>query len=149
MEKSEEFIPNGKIFLCKHKAKGKEFEHLIPRWYDWRSDTGWLLFTVLQTISPAVCRWYLRSPSPWWSWWWFSCSVVSNSCDPMDCRPPGSSVHGVFQARILEWLVISFSRGFFSTRGLNPLFLHWQAVSCSASGFLTDELPGKSFHHQT
>ena len=32
-------------------------------------------------------------------------------CDPMDCSPPGSSVHGVFQARILEWVAISFSRG--------------------------------------
>ena len=31
--------------------------------------------------------------------------------DPMDCSPPGSSVHGVFQARILEWVTISFSRG--------------------------------------
>ena len=32
-------------------------------------------------------------------------------CDPMDCSPPGSSVHGTFQARILEWVAISFSRG--------------------------------------
>ena len=31
-------------------------------------------------------------------------------CDPMDCSPPGSSFHGSFQARILEWVVISFSR---------------------------------------
>ena len=30
-------------------------------------------------------------------------------CDPMDCSPPGSSVHGIFQARILEWVAISFS----------------------------------------
>ena len=44
-------------------------------------------------------------------WWWFSCSVVSNSCDPMDCGPPGSSVHGILQPRILEWVAISFSRG--------------------------------------
>ena len=33
-------------------------------------------------------------------------------CDPMDCSPPGSSVHGISQARILEWVAISFSRGF-------------------------------------
>ena len=33
-------------------------------------------------------------------------------CDPVDCRPPGSSVHGILQARILEWIAISFSRGF-------------------------------------
>ena len=32
-------------------------------------------------------------------------------CDPIDCSPPGSSVHGILQARILEWLAIPFSRG--------------------------------------
>ena len=30
-------------------------------------------------------------------------------CDPMDCSPPGSSVHGILQARVLEWGAISFS----------------------------------------
>ena len=30
--------------------------------------------------------------------------------DPMDCSPPGSSIHGIFQARVLEWVAISFSR---------------------------------------
>ena len=32
-------------------------------------------------------------------------------CDPMDCSLPHSSVHGIFQARVLEWVAISFSRG--------------------------------------
>ena len=32
-------------------------------------------------------------------------------CDPMDFSLPGSSIHGIFQARILEWVAISFSRG--------------------------------------
>ena len=32
-------------------------------------------------------------------------------CDPMDCNPPGSSVHGILQARILKWVAIPFSRG--------------------------------------
>ena len=32
-------------------------------------------------------------------------------CDPVDCSPSGSSVHGILQARILEWVSISFSRG--------------------------------------
>ena len=31
-------------------------------------------------------------------------------CDPMDCSPPGSSIHGIFQARVLEWVAISFSK---------------------------------------
>ena len=32
-------------------------------------------------------------------------------CDPVDCSPPGYSIHGIFQARVLEWVAISFSRG--------------------------------------
>ena len=37
-------------------------------------------------------------------------------CDPMDCSPSGSSVHGIFQARVLEWVAISISRGSSRTR---------------------------------
>ena len=40
---------------------------------------------------------------------------VAQSCptltDPMDCSPPGSPVHGIFQARVLEWGAIAFSEG--------------------------------------
>ena len=36
-------------------------------------------------------------------------------CDPMDCIPPGSSVHGIFQARVLEWVAIAFSDYVLST----------------------------------
>ena len=35
---------------------------------------------------------------------------MSDSCNPMDYSPPGSSVHGILQARILEWVAISFSK---------------------------------------
>ena len=41
-------------------------------------------------------------------------SEVAQSCptlhDPMDCSPPGPSIHGIFQARVLEWVAISFSK---------------------------------------
>ena len=37
-------------------------------------------------------------------------------CDPMDCSPPGFSVHGISQARILEWVAISFYRGYYRPR---------------------------------
>ena len=51
-------------------------------------------------------------------------------CDPKDCSPPGSSVHGILQARILEWVATSFSRGSSQPRD--------QArVSCIAGRFLT------------
>ena len=40
------------------------------------------------------------------------CSVMSSSFfNPMDCSPPGFPIHGILQARILEWVAISFSRG--------------------------------------
>jgi len=42
--------------------------------------------------------------------------------------PPGSSVHGILQARILEWVAISFSRGSFPTQGSNPGFLHCRQI---------------------
>ena len=45
------------------------------------------------------------------------CCLIAQSCltlcHPMDCGPPGSSVHGISQSRILEWVSISFSRGSF------------------------------------
>ena len=61
-------------------------------------------------------------------WWWFSCSVMSNSCSLMDYSPPGSSVHGISQARIVEWVAISFSRGSSQPRD-------WARVSRMAGGF--------------
>ena len=39
-------------------------------------------------------------------------------CGPLDCSPPGSSAHGISQTRILEWIVISFSRGSSQTKYL-------------------------------
>ena len=51
-------------------------------------------------------------------------------CDPMDCNLPGSSVHGIFQARILEWVAILFSRGSSPPRD-------WTWISCIAGRFST------------
>ena len=55
-----------------------------------------------------------------------SCPALCNS---MDCSPPGSSICGIFQARILEWVAISSSRGVFLTQGLKPGLLHCRHVS--------------------
>ena len=46
-----------------------------------------------------------------------SCLIL---CDPMDRNPPGSSIHGILQARILEWVARLFSGKIFPTQGLNP-----------------------------
>ena len=68
----------------------------------------------------------------------FACLVTQpclTLCDPMDCSPPSSSVHGIFQARILECIAISSSRGSSQPRD-------WGHISCiySIEGrFLTAE----------
>ena len=79
------------------------------------------------------------------------CSVAKSCpalCDPMDCSPPGSSVHGVSQARIPETVAISSSmgsfrprdrgchfllQGVFPTQGSNRPLQHWWAGSLSLS----------------
>ena len=56
-------------------------------------------------------------------------------CDPMDCSLPGTSVHGISQERILEWVAI-FLQGIFPAQGLNPCFLcllYWWADSLPLS----------------
>ena len=49
-------------------------------------------------------------------------------CDPTDYRPPGSSVHEISQARILEQVATSFSRGFSQPQGLSPCLLHCRQI---------------------
>ena len=57
------------------------------------------------------------------------CSVMLTLCDPMNCRLPGSSIHGISKARILEWVAISFSRGSSQPR-------NWTSVFCIARWIL-------------
>ena len=64
------------------------------------------------------------------------CCLVAQSCptlcDPMNCSPPGSSVHRILQARRLEWGAIPFSRGSSQPRNqtlISLCVLHWQAGS--------------------
>ena len=58
---------------------------------------------------------------------WCVCVVAQSCltvCDSMDCSSPGSSAHWILQARILEWVAISFSRG------LNPVSPHCRQILC-------------------
>ena len=56
----------------------------------------------------------------WWIFRWLPCLEVAQSCptlcDPMDCSPPSSSVHGILQARVLEWIAISCSNSLVNQR---------------------------------
>ena len=57
-------------------------------------------------------------------------------CHPIDGSPPGSSVHGILQSRILDWVAISFSRGTSQPRD-------WTLVSCLTGRFFTIWATGK------
>ena len=63
-------------------------------------------------------------------------------CKSIDCNPPGSSVHGIFQARTLEWVSIFFSRG-----SSEPSLGYWTQVSCLAGRFFTTGPPGKPYKY--
>ena len=54
-------------------------------------------------------------------------------CNPMDCSPPGSFIHGILQARILEMGCRVLLQGIFSTPGLNPGLLHCRQILYSLS----------------
>ena len=78
------------------------------------------------------------------------CSVTQSCptlCDPIDHSLPGSSVHGIFQARILEWAAISYSRGSSQPRGPDPGVESPSPVSPAlAGGFFTTGPPGSSYY---
>ena len=69
---------------------------------------------------------------------WSEVGSCPTLCNPMDWSLQGSSAHGIFQARVLEWVAISFSRG-------SSQFRDWTLVSCIAGRHLASEPPGKPF----
>ena len=82
-----------------------------------------------ETMQPAQSH----RGNEWWCWAVFCCCLVAQwcptLCDLMDCSLPGSSVHGISPASILEWAVISSSSRSSQPRHL----LHWQTESLSLS----------------
>ena len=68
----------------------------------------WAFPCSLLTVEPTfLFIFYLENVSEWLK----VAQSCLTFCDPMDCSPPGSSIHGIFHARILEWITIPFSRG--------------------------------------
>jgi len=83
----------------------------------------------------------------YWSSYWLhleyvcACTQLRLSlCNAMNCSPLGSSVHGILQAKILEWVAIPFSRGSYWPRAITH-------ISCVAGGFFTTVPPGKPSPH--
>ena len=73
-----------------------------------RTFVGKVMSLLLNMLSRLVITFLTRSESE------SECEVAQSCptlCDPMDCSRPGSSIHRIFQERVLEWVAISFSRG--------------------------------------
>ena len=96
------------------------------------------LFTIAKTWKqpkpPSIDDWFKKM------WYTFICVCVGSVpqlcptlCDPVDCRLPGSSVHEIFQARILEWVAISYSSGSSQPKD----WTHVSCVSCTDRFFTT------------
>ena len=121
--------------------------YLLPQMDVWRS--------VCPAVIPAL---YFEN---WWLWvfplarlvckecvWMCAClqgfetivvlvaKLCPSFCDPMNYNPQGSSVHGISQARLLEWVAISFSRGSSQTRDRT-------CISCVGRHILYHWAPGK------
>ena len=87
------------------------------------------LFTILKTWKQPKCQLtYEWIKKMWYIYTMEYCAVLYlvaqlylTLCDLMDCSLPGSPVHGIFQARILEWVAIYFSRGSSWLRDRNPV----------------------------
>ena len=118
-------------------------------------------FTTSLTVCPQNSRWLCQCHRGLWiapplmleentslahrenlssgrfQWSLFLCLTLGDS---MDCSPPGSSIHGIFQARVLEWVAISFSRG-----SSQPRDQTWVShiVGRHFTIWATREVPGK------
>ena len=94
--------------LYRHKAKHWRQKWTKHKWFLYRASG----LMVVGAKHKETCSYELNSGKFLWFTYLkckWSRSVVSTLCDPMDCSPPGSSVHEILQARILEWVAISFS----------------------------------------
>ena len=98
-----------------------------PQHSVWHRGEDWLTVAVsmalpASSLSAVRCNWP-RAPCE---------GEVAQSCPslcgPVGCSPPGSSVHGIFRARRLEWAAIPFSRGSSGPSGWTPGLLHCRQI---------------------
>ena len=134
------------MLICQGKAKTTRESHEVettknpPIYCPWQRAESFLYVSwsfqaqFHQERNPPEPYFYIYN-------WDVSCVLVTQSCptlcDPMDCSPPGFSVHGILQARILEWIAIPFTRGTSQPRDRT-------LVSCIAGRLFTVWATGKS-----
>ena len=112
-------------YCVRSRWTAKWFSYIYIHMYLFFSDSCPLCYKILSII-PCAIQQVLAD----YLFYISCCCLVTPSCqtfcDPMDCSQPGFSVHGIFQAGILEWIAIPVSRG-------SSLPRDWTQVSCFAS----------------
>ena len=93
-------LPVGETHMCHSCLKNLHPQSLL--WLGWGQHIAWNNFRRTCQGNDVLCSVKWRNEVAQ------SCRTL---CDPVDCSLPGSSLHGLLQARVLEWVVISFSKG--------------------------------------
>ena len=136
-DKNSSCPPEGEAGM---KIREYDRQACISKWLFHPFICMYQITSLLRKLRAATCLCLL---SLWEHDWW---ATVAQSCptlcDPMDCSPPGSSVHGIIQARILEWVAISFLRAYFCLNKFLLFFLNlpvsefflWQDKNFSFTG---------------
>ena len=101
-------------------ARWKDRKNIGSWWFSWWARTNMEAQIPLNFLH-LKCNTFLSH-----------CVLVAQSCltlcNPVDCSLPGFSVHGILQARILEWVSISLLQGIFPIQGSNPGILHCRQI---------------------
>ena len=127
------------VYICIHIHKKNENTNADADSSIFTISTIWKKLKLLNPSNKEMGKEIRYVPVCVYACLLLSVSVLSTLCNPMGCDPPDSSVHGILQASILEWVAISFSRGSSWSR-------NWTHVSCGfwiARKFFTTEPPGK------
>ena len=120
------------LFFCNHMYKTIElfklyFYIFFDLWY--RKEEGHLTWVSKEGTLLKILQWPIWEKNLKRSAYVYACMSAKlpqsclNVCDPMDCNLPGSAVHRILQARILEWVAMPSSRGSSWPRG-------WSCLSC-------------------
>ena len=127
-------------------------KHFLPKK---RKSQSWFILKAAtwRACSPGPIQWILgaafflycqgSSASPLMACGGSAAQSCLTLCNLMDGSPPGSSVHGIFQARILDFVAICSSRGSSRSRDQTRIF----CISCTAGRLFTAEPPGKPHHN--
>ena len=132
-----------------NKVRGVEFYHWVFNYLCWKqiwmSKTCYLLQTLILPLkhhSSSFLESLLDFPFENYPCGWVHAQLLQSCptlCDPIGCSLPGSSVHGILQARVLKWVAIPSSKGSSEPRD----WICISCISCTVVDSLPNELPGK------